>query len=93
MVTLGAGRTAVAVAAGLRHTCAVLDTGELKCWGDGGNGKLGYDSTSSVGAPISSVPAVNLGAGRTAVAVSVGGAHSCALLDMKRALFARSYFS
>ena len=31
-VDLGTDRTALAVAAGHSHTCAILDDGSLKCW-------------------------------------------------------------
>jgi hypothetical protein len=41
-VNLGAGRTAVALAAGTsNHTCARLDNGQLKCWGYNFFGQLG----------------------------------------------------
>ena len=33
-IFLGENRTAVSIAAGNLHTCAILDTGDLKCWGD-----------------------------------------------------------
>jgi alpha-tubulin suppressor-like RCC1 family protein len=36
------GGAAIQVAAGERHTCAVLSTHELLCWGETANGKLGY---------------------------------------------------
>jgi len=87
-VFLGAGRTAVAVSTGGSHTCSILDNAELKCWGNGGHGKLGYDSTDNQGdsagdmaSLVACLVAINLGAGRTAVAVSAGGAHTCAILD------------
>ena len=83
-VYLGAGRTAVAVTTGNAHTCAILDNGELKCWGYGSSGRLGYDSTDNKGGSagdMASLAAINLGAGRTAVAVSAGYSHTCAILD------------
>ncbi len=82
-VPLGPGRTAKAIAAGSYHTCAILDDGSVRCWGFGGNGRLGYDSTAGVGAaqtPDSAGP-VDLGPGHTAVAIAAGGTHTCAILD------------
>ncbi len=77
------GHTAKAISAGGFHTCAVLDDGSVRCWGDGGDGQLGYGNTNSIGASQTpgSVGPVNLGAGRTAVAISAGGDHTCALLE------------
>lgn len=34
MVDLGREQTAVAIAAGAYHSCALLNTGQLKCWGE-----------------------------------------------------------
>jgi len=82
-VRLGTGRTAVAISAGDFHTCAVLDDGTVRCWGFGGDGRLGYGATSNIGddETPASVGAVDLGAGRTAVAISAGAQHTCAVLD------------
>ena len=82
-VDLGAGRTATAISAGGDHTCAVLDNGSVRCWGEGANGQLGYGNTTDVGDDESpaSVPAVDLGPGRTATAISAGPNHTCAVLD------------
>ena len=79
-IDLGTGRTAVAVDAGNMHTCAILDNGDLKCWGQDNYGQLGDGgSTTDTNAPSST--AINLGTGRTAVAVSGGEYHTCATLD------------
>ena len=82
-VSLGAGRTAVAIAAGSVHTCAILDTGTVRCWGFGADGRLGSGSTSSIGddEQPSSLPPVSLGAGHTAKAITAGDGHTCAILD------------
>ena len=48
-VDLGSGRSAKFIAAGESHTCAILDDGSVKCWGNGANGRLGYGDTDSRG--------------------------------------------
>ena len=82
-VALGGGRTALAISAGSRHSCALLENGTVRCWGEGAQGRLGYAGTATIGddeTPGSRTP-VNLESGRLATAVSAGGAHTCARLD------------
>ena len=73
------------VSGGQKFTCAIVDNGDLKCWGADGAGQLGDGGTIGVGvntdtnAPSST--AIDLGTGRTAVAVSAGSYHACAILD------------
>ena len=73
------------VAVGFDHTCALLDDFNVKCWGDGSFGKLGYGNTTDRGASAgtmeANLPTVDLGTGRTARKVTVGDSFSCALLD------------
>ena len=84
-VDFGTGRTAVTIDAGVSHTCALLDDGTIKCWGSNTYGQLGLGDTAARGDQWAEMgnhlPAVDLGAGRSAVAVSAGGGFSCALLD------------
>lgn len=82
-IDLGAGRTVTAVAVGLAHTCAVLDDGSVRCWGDGAGGQHGLGTAEDIGddETPASVPPVDLGPGRTAVAVAAGYLHTCAMLD------------
>ena len=44
-----AGTKVVQLAAGTSHTCGVLDSGAVRCWGRGAVGQLGYGSTEDVG--------------------------------------------
>ena len=84
-INLGAGRTARAVATDGLSTCAILDTKQLKCWGYNGSGKLGSDDTTDRGGnsgDMAALAPVNLGAGRTAVALSIFE-HTCVVLDNK----------
>lgn len=43
------GGRVVQVSASLYHTCAVLDTGKLKCWGNNSHGQLGYGDLETRG--------------------------------------------
>ena len=64
-------------------TCAVLD-GEVFCWGRGNFGGNGYGNLQDVGddEPILSVGAVSLASpAKTAVKVSRGDGHSCAVFS------------
>jgi alpha-tubulin suppressor-like RCC1 family protein len=82
-VDLGPGRRAVAITAGTSHTCAILDTGAVRCWGNGSDGRLGYGHELSVGddeTPGAIAP-VDLGPGRSARAIAAGDFHTCAILD------------
>jgi alpha-tubulin suppressor-like RCC1 family protein len=87
-VFLGNNRFATAISAGGSHTCAVLDNGNLRCWGDGGSGQLGRGNTDDIGDDETpgSVPSIDLGFGRTAIDVSAGDRHTCAILDNGRTL-------
>jgi alpha-tubulin suppressor-like RCC1 family protein len=77
---------AVEVVAGAEHNCARLESGQVKCWGANSQGQLGRgDDTPTIGAQANEMgdklPAVNLGTGRTAVYLSAGSRHTCAVLD------------
>jgi alpha-tubulin suppressor-like RCC1 family protein len=82
------GTTAIAsVSAGLGHSCALLRSGEIKCWGSGNFGQLGYNNTVSIGdnEPPSSVSAVQItSSNEKAIQVVTGNAHTCALLESNR---------
>ncbi|MGB3737268.1 MAG: hypothetical protein WA964_20105 [Ilumatobacter sp.] len=79
VVDIGAGRTATAITAGRYHTCAILDGGDVRCWGDEDamptlSEDIGDDETPG------SEPVVDLGGAR-AVAISAGGYSTCAITD------------
>lgn len=48
-IALGASRTAKQIVANTFHTCALLDNNSIKCWGFGGNGRLGQGNTNYLG--------------------------------------------
>jgi hypothetical protein len=82
-VQLGTGRSAVALALGLFHSCALLDDASVKCWGYNSRGQLGLGDTpdrgDDGGEMDDSLPAVDLG--RAVVQIAAGSFHTCALLD------------
>lgn len=83
-IALGTGRKAVAISARGASVCAVLDNGELKCWGNNQKGQLGTGDTKALGDGPEEMgdklKAVSLG-GSKVVAVSAADSHTCALLD------------
>lgn len=83
-INLGSGRTAKAIFAGGQHTCALLDDGSVKCWGNNEFDQLGQGHTQNIGDKVDqigeSLPVVDLGPGQTAEALALGWRHTCALL-------------
>lgn len=77
-LNLGSGKTAISIAAGASHTCAILNDGSVKCWGFNGSGQLGIGNTTDQTSPAGPV---DLGAGKTAIAIAAGGSHTCAVLN------------
>ncbi len=80
-VDLGA-KAANAIAAGEEHVCALLDGGAVKCWGANSKGQLGLGDTQARGDEPGEMgdilPAVALGTGVLAVAITCGFEHACA---------------
>ena len=73
---LPSGDAPTQIGGGYHHSCAVLQSGAVYCWGDNGSGQLGNQSTTgSTGA----VKVNGLSSGARYVAA--GGDHSCAILS------------
>ncbi len=68
---------ATVIRAGRGHTCAVLDSGALECWGFNDFGNLGDGTQTTRTIPVS---VVGLG-GAKVTDVTLGVFHSCVLLD------------
>jgi alpha-tubulin suppressor-like RCC1 family protein len=69
------GGTAVAIAAGMYSSCALLSDGSVRCWGNA-SGLLGDGSVTDTNTPVSV-----MSLGGTAVAIATRCAHACALLS------------
>ena len=73
-VTVTGITTAIAIQAGIFHTCALLADGTLRCWGRNDEGRLGNGTTAD-----SSTPTIVSGIAPAAAAP--GAEHACALLQ------------
>jgi alpha-tubulin suppressor-like RCC1 family protein len=62
-----------AIAAGDVHSCALLTTGAVKCWGRNNKGQLGDNTTTNSNAPVS-VSGLTGG-----ISITAGAQHTCAL--------------
>ncbi len=63
------------ISAGAHHTCGlVVDTGRVKCWGNNDYGQLGNRTT------VSSTTPLEVSGITTAVSISAGSNHTCAVL-------------
>ncbi|HVI03303.1 MAG TPA: RTX toxin, partial [Enhygromyxa sp.] len=74
------GGPVASLGAGWYHTCAVLESGEVKCWGKGNEGRLGYGNVAWIGLVNTPASVGFVDVGGTAVKVDGGTAHTCALL-------------
>jgi alpha-tubulin suppressor-like RCC1 family protein len=62
----------VSVALGQEHTCAVLSSGAVKCWGIGAHGENGSGTTQTAPLTVNGVA--------SALSIAAGWGHTCALL-------------
>ena len=85
IIDLGTDRTAVVLDGDGNTMCAVLDNGDVKCWGENTNGLLGQGDTlhrgDADGELGDTLLKVDLGTARTATDIAVSTKHVCALLD------------
>jgi alpha-tubulin suppressor-like RCC1 family protein len=72
----GLAKGVIAISAGGGHTCAVLKSGGVKCWGFNNSGELG-DGTSIYRYLPTAVSGLTSGV----TAVSSGGDHTCVLMN------------
>lgn len=84
---LALGGRAIAISASATHACALLETGQITCWGSNSAGELGRGNNSlddpGDSSPMNNVPRF-VDQGEPATAVSVGWSHTCALFSEGR---------
>jgi len=64
-----------AIAAGDQHTCALMVSGGVRCWGDNLYGQLGDGTTTDRKTPQTSDVLTGV------QAIAAGDSHTCALMD------------
>jgi alpha-tubulin suppressor-like RCC1 family protein len=74
------GRVVQITAHGYR-TCARLELGGVRCWGENVGGELGYGNTNNIGDDETPAWAGNIDLGGPAVDVVAGDSHQCAVLE------------
>ena len=70
--------TATAITTGESHSCALTSGGAALCWGSNGEGQIGDDRACG---RRCAAPSQVAGLESGVAAISVGGLHTCALLD------------
>ena len=70
----------IRLAAAFHHTCAILQGGAVRCWGQGYYGPLGYGNPDTIGdnRPPSAAGDVNVGG--TVTDITAGSYYTCAVL-------------
>ncbi|MEO7253043.1 MAG: hypothetical protein ABIZ64_02265 [Casimicrobium sp.] len=76
---IGLGSGVVDVAVGFAHSCALLATGTVKCWGVASRGQLGNGGPASGNNPDSTTP-VDVSSLTGVTALAAGYYHNCATL-------------
>ena len=83
MPLVNVGGPVVQVDVGLFHSCALLASGALRCWGRGSFGALGYKNTAPIGddeTPASAGDVKMIEPGDQILEVAAGESHTCVLL-------------
>jgi alpha-tubulin suppressor-like RCC1 family protein len=75
------GGAVVAIAAGEMHTCAILQGGAVRCWGNYITGRLGYGDPEHIGDDELPASAGDVEVGGVAVRITAGDGHTCVVLD------------
>jgi alpha-tubulin suppressor-like RCC1 family protein len=75
------GGKVIQVTAGSSHTCTLLETGAVRCWGSPDFGKLGYANTKRIGDDETPASAGDVNVGGKVVEIAAGGDSTCARLE------------
>jgi cysteine-rich repeat protein len=68
------------LAGGWNHVCALLTTGNVRCWGDGSSGQLGYGNLNFIGDDETPASAGDVNVGGPVRQIAAADYHTCAVL-------------
>ena len=80
-ITIGGVVATRSIAAGYNHTCALLSSGKVRCWGTGSYGRLGYGNTNDIGDSETPLSAGSVSIGGDVIQLTAGGTHTCSLIS------------
>ena len=81
LADIDVGGKVVSIACGGDVSCAILDTGGLRCWGVGLLGRLGYGNENEIGDDETPASVGDVPVGGKVVQVAISFTHTCAVLD------------
>jgi alpha-tubulin suppressor-like RCC1 family protein len=70
----------VQLVSGGLHNCVLFESGLVKCWGYGSNGRLGYGNANTIGASDTPADVGAVQIGSPVLQLAAGNGHTCALL-------------
>ncbi len=76
-INLGASKSALHISVNYSHSCAIINDGSVKCWGQNASGQLGYGNNSKLGTPA----ATSIAIGGKAREIATGLSHTCVILE------------
>jgi cysteine-rich repeat protein len=81
VAALDFGEDAVAVSCGYVQSCALFESGAVRCWGGNGQGELGQAHVSNIGDDELATTLAPIDLGGTATMLTAGDSHACAMMD------------
>ena len=86
-ISFGTNEKVIEIGSGEYRSCALFESGRVKCWGWGYSGQLGQGNSKSIGdnpGEMESLSFIQFGTNEKVIEISSGGSHNCALFESGR---------